>query len=155
MFYFDPHEQEIHLSDDDVFHVVLLLVILELNMQTLFDADFHLDCGQCGRGGFHFLYQEILLLHVVAVIVPRHSDADKIPAWGLGVAQVCFGASPYIRSEAGWGPLEEQASIDSTNQTHARIKADVNTQEAKPAMAGLDTSALYIMFHSRRAGVSG
>ena len=41
--YLDPHQVEAHLAQDAVFQVVALLVELELDVEALLDAHFHLD----------------------------------------------------------------------------------------------------------------
>ena len=43
VFDLDPHQKEIYLAHDHVFQMILGLVILELNVEALLNADLHLD----------------------------------------------------------------------------------------------------------------
>ena len=58
----DADEQEVDLADDDVVQVVLRLVVLELDVEALLDADLHLDRRVRFRGRLGDLYNKFLFL---------------------------------------------------------------------------------------------
>ncbi len=62
----EAHQQEKDLAEYDVLEVVLGLVVLELNVQTVFYPDLHLDRVVCLRALGGHLHEEALLVHDLA-----------------------------------------------------------------------------------------
>ena len=51
MFYFNPYEQEIDFTDDDILHMIFGFVIFEFDVETILDSHLHLDCVVDVGGG--------------------------------------------------------------------------------------------------------
>ena len=86
---FDPDEVEAHFAQDHVLQMVLLLIELKLNVETLLDSDLHLDllvlflllltvllsCLLLARRDI--LHDEVLLLRH-SIVLPVNADIDVV-----------------------------------------------------------------------------
>ncbi len=71
------HEQKVDAPDNDVLEVVLALRVLKLNVQTVLDADVHLDGAVAlGRHAVR-VHPQVLLAHHVRH-APRHRHAQEV-----------------------------------------------------------------------------
>lgn len=74
---FQPHEQEIDSSNNDVLEMVLALAVFKLNVQTILNPNIHLDDTVCLRRHAIAVDPEILLTNNIRH-APRDGDADEI-----------------------------------------------------------------------------
>jgi len=77
MFDLEPDEQEIDAPDNNVLEMVLALAVFELDVQTVFDTNIHLDHAVRLRRHPVAVNPEILLTDHVGH-APAHRDTDEV-----------------------------------------------------------------------------
>mmetsp|Transcript_20253 Transcript_20253/g.56432 ORF Transcript_20253/g.56432 Transcript_20253/m.56432 type:complete len:285 (+) Transcript_20253:549-1403(+) len=82
----DAHEQEVDLAADHILQMVHASVVLELDVQTILDADLQLDSGIDRGWDAQALHPHILLLRQRWQELAFHDDLDEVP--NAGVASV-------------------------------------------------------------------
>ena len=79
MLNFDSNEQEENLANDHILEVILGLVVFELNMKAVFNANFHLDWVVDFRLLAHILNSKVDGLHDVRSILTTDLHAEEVP----------------------------------------------------------------------------
>lgn len=85
----DTHEQEIDFAHDHVLEVVPRLVVLKLDMQTVLDADLHLDRVVAVRGHHVRVHPDVLLFDHVSQST-QYCHAHKVSTRRKRYARLVF-----------------------------------------------------------------